>query len=310
MIVADQFPQKKLVAAVIPALFIFLWSTGFISAKYGLPYTTPFTFLLVRMLLTLVVLGGIIFLTGAKWPQDWTSVFHLSVSGLLIHTLYLGGVFASIKAGLLAGICSVIVGLQPIVTTIFSLIFLGTLFTRLQLWGLLSGFMGITLVIFGNKIGQVNNLDTGITTTALTFALLALLGISGGTLYQKKYCGSAPLLTGAFIQYTITGISMGIIAYIFEPMEIEFTKEFILALSWLVLGLSIAAILLLLFMIREGEAAKVASLFYLTPPLTALESFFLFNEQLSVPTLLGMGFAAFGVFMVIYTPRKKRVLHN
>ncbi len=298
--------KKKWVTAVVPVVFVFLWSTGFLGAKYGLPYTTPFTFLFFRMLITLVLLGGIIVFTKSRWPVDRTSVFHLAVSGLLIHALYLGGVFSSINAGMLAGISSVIVGLQPIATSLFSFLFLGILFTRLQFWGLLAGFAGISLVILGNRIGQVTGFETGITAVTLTFSMVALFGISFGTLYQKKYCASAPLLTGAFIQYSATAVFTGIAAFLFEPMEIRFTGEFIIALSWLVFGLSITAILLLLFMIREGEAARVASLFYLTPPLTALESFFLFGEKLSGYTLLGMGLAVLGVFLVLYIPKNSR----
>ncbi|PCI28541.1 MAG: EamA family transporter [SAR324 cluster bacterium] len=298
---------KKIALMLVPGLFVLLWSTGFIGAKFGLPYVEPFTFLGIRMLLTLTVLGTIILLTRSSWPQDLASYRHLAVSGILVHAAYLGGVFAAIKAGMPAGISAILVGLQPIVTALFGRIFMGMSLSRRQLLGLGAGFGGITCVLLGSRLANTANLTQGINSESVFYAILALFGISFGTLYQKKYCSHTPLLSGAFVQYSVTAVVMGVLAFSLETRVIIWSTEFMLALGWLVFGLSIAAILLLLFMIKEGDATKVASLFYLVPPVTAVEAFFLFDETLNQIALIGILLSIVGVYLVL-SPSKLQKL--
>ncbi len=296
-------PAKKLWLTIIPGIFVFLWSTGFIGAKFGLPYVEPFTFLFLRMVVTLVVLGVIIQMTRAGWPGDKNSILHLSISGILVHGAFLGGVFSAIKAGMPAGISAIIVGLQPIVTMALTVLLTKVVFSRRQVFGMILGFIGISGVLLGGRLTTEADLISGVNLQTVSYAVTALLGISLGTFYQKKYCSHTPLLSGAFIQYTATAVIMGGLAYSLETMEVSLTNEFIFALLWLVFGLSITAILLLLFMIKEGEISRVASLFYLVPPLTAIETFFFFDERLNIIALVGIGLSVLGVYLVLAAPK-------
>ncbi|MBF0277170.1 MAG: DMT family transporter [SAR324 cluster bacterium] len=292
--------------AIIPVLFVWLWSTGFIGAKFGLPYSEPFTFLLLRMLLTLMILGCIILFTRAEWPSSLSAAGHLAISGSLVHAAYLGGVFSAIDAGMAAGLSAVIVGLQPIMTTIFVKVFTGASFTRRQYSGLILGFVGIFCVVLGDRLLQNEDLTSGISLKTLAFSLLALFGISFGTFYQKKFCSKAPLLSGAFMQYVGAVSVFAVGAISFETMQIEFSMQFIFALSWLIFGLSISAILLLLFMIKNGEVERVASLFYLVAPVTTVEAYLLFDERFGPITWLGIAFSVLGVYLFLSTPRGNR----
>jgi len=298
--------RKKLWVMVIPVVFVWLWSTGFIGAKYGLPYAEPFTFLLLRMSITLVILGGAIHFMRAEWPDNLVSAGHLAVSGILVHGAYLGGVFSAIKTGMPAGLSSVIVGLQPILTTTFVVLFTGVSFSRRQVAGLILGFVGIFCVILGDRFMANENLTSGISLESLSYAVMALFGISFGTFYQKKFCSKTPLLSGAFIQYIGAVVLFGLLAISFENMEIEFSNQFIFALGWLIFGLSITAILLLLFMIKKGEVARVSSLFYLVAPVTAIETFLLFGERLSLIIWIGIVLSVLGVYLFLSLPKAQK----
>jgi drug/metabolite transporter (DMT)-like permease len=284
---------------VVPGLFVFLWSTGFIGARFGLPYAEPFTFLFVRFLFTLAVLFPVALITRARWPRQWPDIGHIAVSGLLVHAAYLGGVFAAIRLGMPAGLTALIVGVQPLLTAVVARAYLGDSVSRLQWAGLLLGFAGGILVL-GEKMlaagtGSFSSFGLG----GLLFALAALLGISFGTLYQKQFCADMDLRTGAIIQYLASTVAMGLIAVTTETMEIQWTAEFIFALVWLVVMLSLGAISLLTLLIRRGAASEVASLFYLVPPATAAEAFLLFGERLGLMALVGMVPAALGVAMAV-----------
>ncbi len=298
---------KKLSIMVIPIVFVWLWSTGFIGAKYGLPYAEPFTFLLLRISITLVILGGVVHFTHAKWPDSLVSAGHLAVSGILVHGAYLGGVFSAIKAGMPAGLASVIVGLQPILTAAFVVLFTDVSFSRRQVAGLILGFAGIFCVILGDRFMASENLASGISLESLAYAVIALLGISFGTFYQKKFCAKSPLLSGAFMQYTGAIVIFGLLAISFEKMEIEFSHQFIFAMGWLIFGLSITAILLLLFMIKKGAIERVASLFYLVAPVTAIETFLLFDERLSLIIWIGIALSVLGVYLFLSLPKTKKL---
>ncbi len=284
--------------AAMPGIFVLLWSTGFIGAKFGLPYAEPFTFLFIRFVLTLMLLIPLTWLMRISWPSSPRLWKHIAVSGLLVHGTYLGGVFYGIYLGMPAGLTALLVGLQPLLTAACAGPLLGERLTKQQWLGLLLGLIGISLVL-GSKLELGSTLFSGFGAGALISVMAALAGISLGTLYQKRYCTSMPLLSGAVIQYIAAGVLLGFGALLFESREVEWSMTFILTLGWLVLILSIAAILLLMALIKKGEASRVASLFYLVPPVTALQAWWLFDERLPLLGLAGMVITIAGVVMVV-----------
>lgn len=290
--------------AAMPVLFVLLWSTGFIGARFGLPYAEPFTFLLVRFLLTLVVLVPLVFLLGSKWPRGADSWGKLAVSGLLVHGAYLGGVFYAIELGMPAGLASLLVGLQPLLTTAIAGPMLGERAGPMQWLGLVLGLVGVGMVLTGT-LDPGESLFAGFGLGALAWILLALLGITLGTLYQKRYCAGQPLLGGAVAQYLGAGVVLGLGALLFETRQIEWSLSFIMALVWLAMGLSIGAILLLMALIERGEASRVASLFYLVPPATALEAWWLFDERLPLLSVIGMAVTIAGVVLAVRMGRSR-----
>lgn len=277
---------------IYPLLFVFLWSTGFIGAKYGLPYAEPLSFLFVRYLAVIALMTAIALLTRAPWPKAPMQWVHIGVSGLLVHAVYLGGVFIAIKQGLPAGITSLVVGMQPLLTALGAGWLLGERVVGRQWLGLALGFVGVALVVSG-KFG-----DTAALGPMLVPALCALLGITVGTLYQKRYCARFDLRTGSIIQFVPTALATLPVILLFDGFHVDWTGEFIFALAWLVLVLSIGAISLLNLLIRSGSAVNVASLFYLTPLSTALIAFLMFDEKLGWLAVLGMGLAVSGVYLV------------
>ena len=276
---------------VYPLLFVFLWSTGFVGAKYGLPYAEPLSFLLTRYGLVIALMTAIALATGAPWPKRRRDWLHIGVSGVLVHAIYLGGVFVAIKHGLSAGITALVVGMQPLLTGLLSGSMLGEKVSARQWGGLGLGFVGIALVVSG-KLGD------GALGPMLIPALVALLGITAGTLYQKRFCPKFDLRSGSVIQFVPSAVLTAIAVAIFEDYRIDWNGHFLFALGWLVLVLSIGAISLLNLLIRSGSAVNVASLFYLTPPTTALIAFFVFGENLTLTVAFGMAVAVSGVYLV------------
>jgi drug/metabolite transporter (DMT)-like permease len=226
---------------------------------------------------------------------------HLMVSGLLLHGVYLGGVFAAIKLGLSAGLTALIVGAQPLLTSLAAPLLFGERPRLLHWIGLLLGFGGITLILGGGA-------DANIAAPALLAAVAALAGITAGTLYQKRFCSQHDLLAVTVHQYLPTVVLFGLVALLFETREVEWTVQFAAALLWLVLALSLGAILLLTFLIKHGEASKVASLFYLVPPVTAVMAWLLFDEPLGWVKVAGIALVALGVWLVMrQKPRDRAV---
>jgi drug/metabolite transporter (DMT)-like permease len=276
---------------VYPLLFVFLWSTGFVGAKYGLPYAEPLSFLLTRYGLVIALMTAIALATGAPWPKRRRDWLHIGVTGVLVHAIYLGGVFVAIKHGLSAGITALVVGMQPLLTGLLSGSMLGEKVSARQWGGLGLGFVGIALVVSG-KLGD------GALGPMLIPALVALLGITAGTLYQKRFCPKFDLRSGSVIQFVPSAVLTAVAVAIFEDYRIAWNGHFLFALGWLVLVLSIGAISLLNLLIRSGSAVNVASLFYLTPPTTALIAFFVFGENLTLTVAFGMAVAVSGVYLV------------
>ncbi|MGO1657789.1 MAG: DMT family transporter [Marinobacter sp.] len=278
----------------VPALFVWLWSTGFIGAKYGLPYAEPLTLLLIRMLLTLGLLGGLAWLLKTRLP-GWPAAGHLAVTGLLVHGCYLGGVYYAIQDGMPSGIVSLVVGLQPLVTAGVAVLILKETVSWRQWLGL--GLVGVTLVLL-EKFGSVGS-GEGFPLWTLVWALFALAGISIGTVYQKRHGTGADLVAGTIIQYGAAAVFFTIGALLFETREVEWSVQLQLSMAWLVLGVSVGAILLLMWLIRRGAASQVASLFYLVPPVTALQAFWLFDERLDVLAITGGIVSITGVALVV-----------
>jgi len=280
-----------LAIATAPALFVLLWSTGFIGARYGLPYIEPLSFLALRMAFALVIMAGIALAGGARWP-DANEVGHSLVAGSLVHGLCLGGVFTAISQGVPAGISALILGLQPIVTSTLANRFMGEKVTPLQWVGLALGLVGVLLVLHDRNIVLAGSV------LGWVASFLSLIGITLGTLYQKRYCAGIDWRTGNLIQYAGAGVLFTLGAFAFETREIHWTGELIFAMAWLVLVLSIAAVGLLYWLIRRSPATGFASLFYLVPGVTAFFAFILFDERLDSISMLGMVICAGGVALV------------
>jgi drug/metabolite transporter (DMT)-like permease len=274
-----------------PLLFVFLWSTGFIGAKLGLPHSEPLSFLLSRYGLVITLMLAIALVTRAPWPEKSRDWLHIGVSGVLVHAVYLGGVFVAIKHGLPAGVTALVVGMQPLLTAVGAGLVLDEKVSTRQWGGLGLGFIGVGMVISG-KLGP------GALGPMLIPAIVALLGITAGTLYQKRFCPKFDLRTGSVIQFVPAAIVTAIAVAVFEDYRIEWNGQFIFALGWLVLVLSIGAISLLNLLIRSGSAVNVATLFYLTPPTTALIAHFVFGENLTLTAAFGMLVAVSGVYLV------------
>ncbi len=282
----------QLWVTAMPGIFVLLWSTGFIGAKFGLPYAEPFTFLLWRFAILTLLLGAVAVLMKAPWPSP-KEAGHTALIGLLVHGAYLGGVFAAISYGIPAGVAALIVGTQPILTALGAGPLLGERVTGRQWLGLLLGLGGVVLVCARKLNFESTDLY------GITACLIALVGITFGTLYQKRHGGTMDLRSGSAIQFAASALFMAVLATTTETMQVQWTGEFIFALAWLVVVLSVGAISLLFILIKRGAASKVASLFYLVPPVTAVVAFFLFDETLGGLALAGMGLAVVGVALVV-----------
>lgn len=282
--------SDSLIARLAPFLFVLLWSTGFIGAKYGLPYAEPLTFLTTRMTAIVPILIVIAFVSGVAMISA-RDIFHSVVAGVLVHGLYLGGVFVSISLGIPAGLSALITGLQPILTATLANRWLGERVTPIQWGGLALGLIGVALVLHDRPM-------VGPATLGWLASFVALFAITVGALYQKKYCGGIDWRIGNIFQYSAAGIVFALGALMFETRVIQWTMPFVLAMLWLTLVLSLGTIALLYWLIRRSAATQVASFFYLVPATTAVFAFLLFDERLDVLSMLGIAGCAAGVFLV------------
>jgi drug/metabolite transporter (DMT)-like permease len=279
----------------MPLFFVVLWSSGFIVAKFGLPYAPPLTFLVMRFLGVLLFLVPAVLLLKAPWPRG--QIRQIALAGLLVQAGYLIGVWCAIKQGMPAGLSALIVGMQPILTA-FAAPLIGEKVLPRQWLGLLFGIGGVGLVVAA-KIRLV-----GLSADAILLCVLALLSITIGTLYQKRYCPQFDLRTGTVIQFTSSLILVLPMAILFEGLgpdfaAVQWTTRFVGALLWSVLGLSIGAIFLLFALIRRSDATQVTSLLYLTPPTTAIMAWLMFGEAFNALGMAGMVLAVTGVIFVV-----------
>ena len=281
--------NPNLFARLAPPLFVLIWATGFIVARFVAPYAEPLTFLVVRYALATLVLAVIVTAARVPWPRNWHDWRNALVAGILLHGLYLGGVFWSVKHGLPAGISALVAGLQPLATGLLAGPLLGERGSPRRWTGIGIGCLGAALVV-APKLG-----DGGVPPLALVVCLLGMLSITFGTIWQKRTGSTLDLRVNATIQYIGAAVVTLPMMLLLEEGRMDLTLPLLGALAWAVFGLSIGAIGLLLFLIRRGAVVGVATLLYLVPPVAALMAFALFGETLSLIQLAGMALAALGV---------------
>ena len=285
--------------ALIPFLFVWLWSTGFVGAKLGTPYMDPLLLLTIRFALVIVIFLGLIVFLRAE-PAKQRDIPMQILIGALLHGFYLGGVFVAVRHGTPAGISAIFVGLQPILTVAINAIVFGVYITSRQIMGLSLGFGGLVAVILGSQ--EMTSADLG--PFGVAACTVSLLAITAATLLQKHYAKDTPLLGGSAWQYFGGFLVVGIGTALFETGQIENTWQIYVAIGWLVLALSVCAVLLLLYMIREGALETVSSYMYLVPPVAALQTWAFFGERLSALSVMGCIVVVVGVALVV-RPQKQ-----
>jgi drug/metabolite transporter (DMT)-like permease len=288
-----------------PALFVLLWSTGFTGIRYGIPYAPPFTFIAVRMAIASILLALISLAITKRFTHDLSTIGKSVLVGVTIHGAYLGGCFYGVKQGMPAGITALICSLQPVLVSLFSSIFFQEKLSIRKWLGLGLGLTGLVLVI-APKLSGTTGQELPMVGVAAIF--IALLGGTSGTLLQKKFGSGVEVLSGTSWQYVATGILMGSLALIFEgDQSITWNASFIFSLTWLIVALSIGAILILYFLLSHSSASSVSSLYYLVPAVTAVEAYFLFGEKIGLVTGLGTLVTIAGVALVVSQGSQGRV---
>lgn len=290
--------DRPALIAAMPAVFVLIWSTGFVVARFGMPHAPPMSFLAWRYVLSLLCLGAWIAWSRAAWPRSGVQWWHLGVVGSLMHAGYLGGVWSAIKAGASAGTVALIVGLQPVITALWVTLRepRGQARVSARHWiGLLLGLAGLLLVVW-RKLGAGE-----MTAFNLSLALLALLCITAGTLYQKRHVAPTDVRTAGFVQI-LAALLVSLPWALLEAEPVRLHVELIGAMAWSVLVLTLGGSSLLYLLIHRGAATRVTSLLYLVPPCTAVLAWALFGEALGPAVLFGMGLAAVGVWLVVSEP--------
>lgn len=290
-----------MIIRLAPALFVCLWATGFVGAKLGMPHAEPATFLSLRFIFALVILIAISLAFSARWPNR-SDALHAMVVGALVHGVYLGGVFWAVRNGMPGGVAAIVVGLQPLLSAVLAGLWLKEEITLRHWAGLGVGLVGIALVI----VPKLDISNSGINATTIGVSLISVIGISVGTIYQKRFATNIDLRTGTALQYVGALIPTGIYALLFENLIIDWNPQSIFAMAWLVIVLSITGIFLLMWLIREGSAARVSSLFYLVPAVAALMVWFLFGETLTSVQILGAALCAMAVALSAAKPRRSQ----
>jgi drug/metabolite transporter (DMT)-like permease len=285
-------------AAAAPVVFVLLWSTGFVVARYGTRDAGPMTFLSIRLLIAAVVLILIARLTNApritREQMKWAAL-----TGVGLHAVYLGGVFIAADLGLPSGLSALISGLHPVLTSVGALLLLNETLSRRQWLGVACGVGGVVAVV----VDRLGAGISGITAGALVAMAISVLGMSAGTLLQRSRGGAMPLLQGTAVQYLVSSVVLGVGAGTVERFEVRLTARFWWSLAWAVVVLSIAAVLIMLWLLQRRAAARVSSLFFLTPALSTIEGAVLFDERLGVLAVIGLVVALAGVALTTRQPR-------
>ena len=290
MTAADSAATRPFWHLLMPPLFVVLWASGFVVTKLGVDVAEPFTFLLYRFVAVTGLLLVIALVTRAPWPRHWRFIGHIAVVGVLLQGMYLGGVYTAIDRGIPAGISALVVGLQPIITGAVVGPFLGERVTARQWLGLVLGLFGVGLVLWQKLSLDLAHIE------GVAWNVVGLVGITAATLYQKKYCSQMDWRSGGAIQYAAaSAVILAMLLIMGESGAIVWTRDIVIAYAWLILVLSIGAVSLLGWLIRRGEASRVASVFYLVPLAAAFGSWMLFGETLGPLALAGMGITVLGV---------------
>ena len=289
-------PDNTALLRAAPLLFVLIWSTGWIVAGYAAPYADPLTFLSVRYALAAIAMALIAVTLKASWPVDASSIRHALVSGILIHALYLGGVWWAVRHGLPAGISGLIAALQPIMTAFLAPMLVGERITPVRWMGILLGFIGITLVLSPKIMGLESDALSAVLIPIAVNAV-AMLSVTLGTFYQKRFIPTGDLRSVTTLQYVGAFLVTLPAAFLLEPMHITWNVTTLAVLAWSVLALSLGAIGLLLMLIRHGAVSRAAMLIYLIPPTVAFEAWLLFGEKLSALQLVGMAVTVLGVVL-------------
>ncbi len=295
----DAAPAASGWLALFPALFVFFWATGFIGGKLGLRDAGPFTFLTLRFAIVVVLLTALALVTRAPWPRR-EALWRLAVGGVLLHAGYLGLLFVGMKSGVEAGVSAVIAGLQPLLTAAIAGPFLGEKVSRRQWLGLVLGLAGVALVAQA-KLAQGLGTPAG-----MIFAFMGMTSLTFGTLWQRRHGGQMDLRTGSVVQFAAATLACLPFAIVLENFEHTWTRDFTLSMAWLVVVLSVGTIAILFTLIRRGAASKVASLFFLVPPTTALIAWYWFGEKLGPLAFAGMVLVVIAVAMVTIAPKQEK----
>jgi drug/metabolite transporter (DMT)-like permease len=288
--------SSPLILRLLPFVFVFLWSTGWIAARAVAPYAEPFTFLAVRYCFTIVALIAFAVLTGAQWPRSPTQIGHALVTGVLLHAIYMGAVWYAVLNGVPTSVSGIIAALQPILTAMLAPALLGERITPKQWLGVVIGFAGIGLVL-QPQLAVVDSTRIGDLLWPLAINLFGMLGVTFGTFYQKRFQATGDLRSMAAIQYVGAGLALFPFAILLENGRLEWNVTTIAVMAWSVFGLSIGGIALLLYLLRTGEVSRAAVLIYLVPPVVALQAFAFFGETLAPIQIVGMALAAIGVVL-------------
>ena len=287
-----------------PVVFVLIWATGFIVARFGMPHAPPLSFLSMRYALSIACFGVWIVLAKVAWPQSRQQFLHLSVTGILMHAGYLGGVWVAVKAGMGSGLSSLVVGFQPVLTAIWlSYSLRGTDqpgISRRQWLGLWLGFVGLLMVVW-RKLTLGTPLDH-VTPANMAFAVTALLSITVGTLYQKRFVQACDVRSANTVQL-FAALVVTLPFALMETESMRWNTELVGAMAWSVLGLTLGGSSLLYMLIQRGAAASVTSLMYLVPPTTAMMAWLLFGETITLATILGTALTAWGVSWVVRPSR-------
>ena len=278
-----------------PLLFAFLWSTGWISAKYGAGVADPFTFLCVRYAAATAVFVALCLALRVPFPNDRAAAVRAMISGALLHGFYLAAIWWAISQGLPAGLSAIIAALQPLLTAILAMSLIGERLSGFQKLGLGMGFAGVAAAVLPKLVGQDFSKIAG---TLVLINVLGMISVTCGTIFQKRYLAIGDLRSIAMLQFAGAFLVTLPFAVAFEPMQVDLTWGFAAVLSWSVFGNSMAAVLLLLYLLRRGQASRAASLIYLVPPMAAVQALILFDEWPTPLMIAGMVVAVAGVYLV------------
>jgi len=286
--------DTKLFDRFAPWLFVFIWSTGWISAKFGAPNADPLTFLSLRFAFAGAVLLMMALAARARWPRNGLEIGHSLISGVLIHALYLGSVWWAVSKGLPATISALIAAIQPILSTLLAPVLQKERVNMSRWLGVALGFCGLIIVLLPKLFGLAG-VDFSALALPIAVNCLGMISVTLGTFYQKHFVHSGDLRVMTLLQYAGALAVMLPLAYVLEPMHINWNMTFILTMAWSVLALSIGAVWLLLLLIRHGAVSRAAALIFLVPPTAAVQGYFLLGETLSPVQWLGMGLTVLGV---------------